>query len=127
MTDARTLARAVRRLCALPLVVASVNHGAKVLAHDGPTLRHAAFVVINAVAAGLVVFAPRRALLPLALLTVQQLYSHGTDLVISVRGSGPFDVASLGVVLFFPILLSALVVERRTGTRAPPPGGRPGS
>jgi hypothetical protein len=115
---------AARLACALVLAVASVQHG--VLAYRGApgAGRHAVFVGVNAAVALLVARWPRAALAPVVVLTAQQLVSHGADLARSVRGPGPLDVASLGVVVFFPALTALLVAERRRGTPARPPRGR---
>ena len=118
-----------RVLFALLLAVTAVNH-ARLAATGAPanSTRHAVFVGLNLGLAGLLVARPGWALVPAALLAVQQLYSHGSDLLASVREPGPFDWASVGVLVFFPALLTLLVVERRrAGTPAPPPAAPPGS
>jgi hypothetical protein len=77
-----------------------------------PPWRHLLFVGINAIFS--IAFARRLRWLPIpcAILTAQQLHSHGTDLVESVR-AGAWDLSSLGVVLVFPfILLSAAGIAR---------------
>ncbi|MCA9586296.1 MAG: hypothetical protein KC657_13145 [Myxococcales bacterium] len=115
---------AARLACALVLAIASVQHA--VLAFGGApgAGRHAVFVGINAAVALLVARWPRAALAPVLVLTLQQLVSHGADLVRSIRGPGPLDVASLGVVVFFPALTLLLAAERRRGTPARPRRGR---
>jgi hypothetical protein len=75
--------------------------------------RHAVFVGINAVGAALLVWRPRWLVLPIGALAAQQIVSHGGDLIRSMTGPGPLDVMSLGVMVFFPILLVAIGVEKR--------------
>lgn len=122
------LLRLARLASAGLLAVAAMSH-ARLAAAGGPhVLRHELFVGLNLALAILLVLRPRWALLPTALLSVQQLASHGSDLVDSMQGPGPLDWASLGVVVFFPALLTLLVVERRTaGTPERPRAARPGS
>lgn len=73
-----------------------------------PPWRHAAFVFINlAVAAGLL--RPRRQwLLPLGVLVVQQLYSHGTSAVHAWLHQGEVDWTSLGILVLLPLTFGAL-------------------
>ena len=99
------------------LAVTALNHALKAPgADDAP--RHAWFVVINVALALLLLLRPRWALVPTTLLTVQQLQSHGTELFRSLRDpSLAFDWASLGVLLFFPLLLLVLVIERRSSSQ----------
>lgn len=124
---ARRLALA-RLIAAGFLAVAAVEHARHAAAGGAHVLRHELFVGINLALAALLVARPRLALVPTALLSVQQLWSHGSDLVDSLRGPGPLDWASVGVVVFFPTLVTLLVAERRrAGTPAPPPGAPRGS
>ena len=116
-----------RKVCAGLLAVTAVNHARLAAAGAGVVWRHELFVGLNLALAALLVTRPRWALVPAALLSAQQLYSHGSDLVHSVRGPEPFDWASVGVLVFFLALLTLLVVERRTADtpalpRAAPPG-----
>jgi hypothetical protein len=107
-----TAARAVRWASVIAFGVSAVRH--LLLAGAEPTLgRHAVFVLVNAAAAALLARRPRWVVLPIAILAVQQLASHGADLVRSLSTPGPLDVASLGVVVFFPLLLAAISVEPR--------------
>ena len=122
------LLRLARLTCAGLLVVAATSHARLAAAGGAHVLRHELFVGLNLALATLLVLRPRWALLPTALLSIQQLSSHGSDLVDSVRGPGPFDWASLGVLVFFPALLTLLVVERRkAGTPERPQAAPPGS
>ena len=111
------------------LAITAMNHARLAASAAGNVGRHEVFVGLNLLLAGLLVARPRWALLPAALLSVQQLYSHGSDLVASVREPGPLDWASVGVLVFFPALLTLLVFERRrtAGTPELPPGGDPRS
>ena len=119
--------RLARHICGGLLALAALNHARLASAGGAHVVRHEVFVGLNLALATLLVLRPRWALVPAALLSVQQLWSHGSDLIDSMRGPGPFDWASALVLVFFPALLTLLVVERRTaGTperpRAAPPG-----
>lgn len=101
--------------CAALLGVTALNHAVQVALGAGNASRHAWFVGINCALALLLIARPRWAIVPTALLAVQQAASHGTALVSSTRDpASSFDWASLGVLVFFPALLALLVVERRT-------------
>lgn len=117
-----------RLVCAALLAITAANHARLAWAGAGNVARHELFVALNLGLALLLVLRPRWALVPAALLSLQQLSSHGSDLAFSLRGPGPVDWASVLVLLFFPALLTLLVVERRrAGTPAPPPGAPRGS
>jgi len=111
------------------LAITALNHARLAAAGAGNVPRHELFVGLNLALAALLVTRPRWALLPAALLSVQQLYSHGSDLIASVREPGPLDWASVGVVVFFPALLTLLVYERRRTAGRPerPPAAPPRS
>jgi hypothetical protein len=113
--------------CAL-LAVAALSHARLAALGGAHVLRHELFVGLDLALVALLVLRPRWALIPTALLSLQQLWSHGSDLVDSLRGQGPVDWASALVLVFFPALLTLLVVERRTaGTPERPPAAPPGS
>ena len=84
----------------------------------GDVARHEIFVGLDLALAVLLVVRPRWALAPTAMLTAQQIWSHGSNLLDSTQGPGPFDAVSALVVVFFPALLALLVVERRAHARA---------
>lgn len=111
------------------LGVTALNHARLAATGAGNVARHEVFVGLNLALAWLLVARPRWALLAAALLSVQQLYSHGSDLLASIHEPGPFDWASVGVLVFFPALLTLLVVERRRtpGTPERPPAAPPRS
>ena len=120
--------RRARLACAALLVFTAVNHGRLAAAGAGDVARHQLFVAVNLGLAAFLALRPRWALAPAALLSVQQLWSHGSDLLESARGPGPVDGSSALVLVFFPALLTLLVVERRTAdTPAPPRAAPPGS
>lgn len=125
----RTSFARVRLPFAALLAVTALNHARLAVAGAGNVTRHEVFVGLNLALALLLVARPRWALVPAALLAVQQLYSHGSDLLTSVREPGPLDWASVGVLVFFPALLTLLVVERRRTGRRPEhrPAAPPGS
>ena len=120
--------RLARLTSASLLALAALNHARLALGGGAHGLRHGLFVGLNLTLATLLVLRPRWALPAAALLSAQQLWSHGTDLVDSIRDPGPFDWASVLVLAFFPALITLLVVERRTaGTPVRPQAGHPGS
>jgi hypothetical protein len=108
--------RLARLVGAAFVVVAAANHGRLAALGEGDVARHAIFVGLDLAFATILVLVPRWALIPAVPLTVQQMWSHGSDLVESVRGAGSVDWISALVVVFFPALLVLLVVERRTPT-----------
>jgi hypothetical protein len=116
----------LRAVAAMLFVVAAANHARLAAAGQGVVWRHDLFVGINIAAAAGLLARPRWTLAPLAALACQQIPSHGADFVRSLR-TEHIDWPSLGVVLFFPAVLTLLVVERRRGTREPPSRAQPGS
>ena len=116
------------RVCAALLALTAVNHARLAAEGLGNVTRHEVFVGLNSALALLLVLRSRWALVPTVLLSLQQLSSHGSELVHSIHGPEAFDWASVGVLLFFPALIALLVVERRTAdTPEPPRKARPGS
>lgn len=111
--------RRLRSVAALLLVVSATNHARLALAGDPSVPRHVLFVAINLALAVMLVRFPRYALVATSVLLLQQMTSHGSDLVRSMRGPGPLDLASLAVCLFFPALVTVLVLERRAARRQP--------
>jgi hypothetical protein len=113
--------RALLAACAVAFVLGAVNHAVLAARGEGDVARHSAFVVVNLIAAALVAIAPRWAIWPMSVLALQQAWNHGNDLV------REGDLPSLGVLVFFPIVLTALVVERRrrTADRTEPPREAP--
>lgn len=117
--DPRARALAFARFAAAGLLVlAAVNHARLSFGGAPGAIRHAVFAGIDAAAALLVARYPRAALAPVALLSTQQLVSHGRDLAASLEGPGPIDLSSLGVIVFFPALIALLIASRRRGTPA---------
>jgi hypothetical protein len=105
-----------RLLFAALLAVTALNHARLAVAGAGNVTRHAVFVGLNFALALLLVARPRWALLPAALLSLQQIRAVAVE-------------ASVGVLVFFPALLTLLVVERRRtgGTPERRPAAPPGS
>ena len=68
------------------------------------TLRHALFAGVNGIFALLFARQVRWVFFPLVALSVQQAYSHGTDLVEAAR-HGRVDVQSALVLAFLPLAL----------------------
>lgn len=113
--------RRARLTCAVLLAFAALSHALQAALGAGEIPRHELFVGINGVLALLVATRPRWALGPLAVLTVQQIYSHGSALVRSIQTpSAAFDWTSLAVLAFFPMLIALLAVEWRVSDRTAP-------
>ena len=122
--------RALRVAAAVLFAVAAVNHAVLASRGQGVVWRHELFVGINLVLGALIALRPRWALPPIALLSLQQIPSHGMDLVRSFDQprAQDWDWPSLGVVFFFPAVIALLVVERRrSGRPEAPRTGPPGS
>ena len=120
--------RLARLTCAGLLALTAVHHARLAWSGGAHALRHGLFVGLNLALATLLVVRPRWALPAAALLAAQQLWSHGRDVLDSIRDPGPFDGASVLVLVFFPALLTLLFVERRrAGTQARPRAAPPGS
>jgi hypothetical protein len=103
-----------RLTCAVLLALAALSHALQAALGARDIHRHELFVGINGVLALLIVTRPRWSLWPLAVLTVQQIQSHGTALVRSIQNpSAAFDWTSLAVLAFFPMLIALLAIEWR--------------
>jgi hypothetical protein len=100
------------------ITVAAVHHGRLAAGGVGDVARHELFACLDLALAVLLAVKPRWALAPTAAISAQQMWSHGSDLVGSMQGSGPIDVVSALVVVFFPALLALLAIERRPHARA---------
>jgi hypothetical protein len=114
--------RVLRSVAAGVLALAAVNHVVLAARGVGEVPRHVVFVLVNAGLAAVVLQRPRWALPAAMLVALQQVPSHGEDLVASLGSQ--LDWASLGVVLFFPALIMLLAVER-TASRPGPPRAAP--
>ena len=110
--------RAARIVSAVLLALAAGYHVMQAVAGEGSVARHWLFVPINAGLAALLVWKPRWAFWPALALTVQQMWSHGLELSRSFLGTEPLDWVSLAVCLFFPALVSILLIERREHAEA---------
>ena len=78
-----------------------------------PAWRHALFIAVNLGAAAGMIFRPRWFALPFAVLTAQQVYSHGMTLVSAWR-SGRIDWPSVVVLVAMPLALFLLVRDGHT-------------
>jgi hypothetical protein len=97
----------------IALVLVAVMHVVKAATGDGDVVRHLVFVVLDGGLGVLVVVRPRWALVPAVILFVQQLGTHGRDLVRGMRGEAPFEVGDLAVMIFFGALIALLFRARR--------------
>jgi hypothetical protein len=75
---------------------------------------HAAFVVIDPITAYLLLRRPEWFPYAFAVLTVQQIYSHGMEALTLWRASSAIDYVSLFIVLMMPSLLVLLVCDAVT-------------
>jgi hypothetical protein len=104
------------RLFALIFVAAAAYHLlalAPGFSIPGTHWRHALFVAIDFLFAGLLLLRPRWLVFPFLVLTVHSLYSHGSHAWMWWRSERRVDWLSLGVVIIMPIMLAVLIVERR--------------
>ena len=107
-------------IVAIGFALAAMHHGVAIVipgwGEPSPVWRHALFVVVNiAVAAGLV-FRPRFFAVLFTLLTLQQLYSHGTYGWHVLTTEGRIDWSSVVVVVALPVLAGLLVWDARRRT-----------
>ena len=72
---------------------------------------HAAFVVIDPVTAYLLLRRPEWFPYAFAVLTVQQIYSHGMEALTAWRASSAIDYVSFFIIVFMPCLLALLVCD----------------
>jgi len=72
---------------------------------------HAAFVVIDPVTAFLLLRRPEWFPYAFALLTAQQIYSHGMEALSAWRAMSAIDYISLVIIIFMPSLLVLLVYD----------------
>jgi len=91
------------------------------LADPSLTAFHAAFVVIDPVAAYLLLRRPDWFPYAFAVLTIQQIYSHGTEAMAAWRIMSAIDYVSLFIIVFMPSLLALLIYDAavRKGQTAP--------
>jgi hypothetical protein len=90
------------------------------MARSGFTPRHLAFVGINVASASLCLTRPRRWFpLYFFVLSLQQIHSHGADLLATWRATATIDWVSLLVMGFLPVVLALALAEERAprGTR----------
>ncbi len=84
--------------------------------NESPPWRNLLFTVVNILAAIGLLKRPSWFIFPYILLMIQQLYSHGTDLVRLWNAEHRFDWISLLVLLVMPAIFVFLLVDRK-GTR----------
>ena len=72
---------------------------------------HAAFVVIDPVTAYLLLRRPDWFPYAFAVLTVQQIYSHGMEALTAWRAASVIDYVSLFIIVFMPCLLVLVVYD----------------
>ena len=72
---------------------------------------HAAFVVIDPITAYLLLRRPNWFAYAFAVLTVQQIYSHGMEALTAWRALAAIDYVSLFIIAFMPALLVLIVYD----------------
>ena len=72
---------------------------------------HAAFVVIDPVTAYLLLRRPDWFSYAFAVLTFQQIYSHGMEALTAWRATSAIDYVSLFIVVFMPSLLVLVIYD----------------
>lgn len=114
---ARPIPRGVFLAIAAFFVVGALFHVAALvrpaLEDPSPPWRHALFVLINLTAALGSLRRPRGFAVAFALLTAQQLWSHGVTAVVVWRDEHRFDWPSVVVLAGMPLVLALLVVDAR--------------
>lgn len=90
------------------------------LAEPSPPWRHALFAAVNLSAAVGALWRPRGVVAAFALLTAQQLYSHGAYALDVWRDERRVDWASAVVLAGMPVVLALFVADARArrGARA---------
>jgi len=72
---------------------------------------HAAFVVIDPVTAYLLLRRPDWFTYAFAVLTVQQIYSHGMEALVAWQAASAIDYVSLLIVVFMPSLFVLIIYD----------------
>jgi hypothetical protein len=97
--------------------VAAAFHAAALvrpdLAEPSPPWRHGLFAAVHLAAAVGALWRPRGVVVAFALLTAQQLYSHGTYALDVWRDEQRVDWASVVVLVGMPVVLALFVADAR--------------
>ena len=78
-----------------------------------PPWRHALFVIINLVVAACLLSRPRVFVGAFAILTLQQMYGHGSMALDAWQTQRQVDWMSLGIVVLMPVIFVLLVLDAR--------------
>jgi hypothetical protein len=89
-------------------------------ASPAPAWRHALFFAINAAAAIGLVRRPRGFWAAFAILTAQQICSHGSAAFFAWRDERRVDYVSLAVIVAMLLVLALLVRDARSSSRSAP-------
>jgi hypothetical protein len=81
------------------------------MADPGLAAFHAAFVVIDPITAYLLLRRPDWFPYAFAVLTVQQIYSHGMEALTLWRAASAIDYVSLFIIVFMPSLFVLIVYD----------------
>ncbi|MES2328517.1 MAG: hypothetical protein V4539_02875 [Bacteroidota bacterium] len=94
---------------------AAVYHVAAILSHtdNSPVWRHMLFCFISITGAWALVKRPSWLFYPLIVLTLQQLYSHGTYLFVKYRDEHSIHWISVGVLILMPVITYAVWIDRK--------------
>ncbi len=78
-----------------------------------PAWRHAVFVVINIIFIIGIIKRPSWFIWFVSILTIQQLYSHGSYAIRLWQSENKIHWVSFGVVILLPVLLSVLITSKK--------------
>lgn len=94
------------RFFALTFFVTAVYHfiGIFYQVNDSPPLRHFVFVCINLLSMYQILNKPRFFKIYFLILLVQQIYSHGNDIITTYQNSGKIDYTSFVDIIFLLIV-----------------------
>jgi hypothetical protein len=81
------------------------------MADPGLAAFHAAFVVVDPITAYLLLRRPDWFPYAFAVLTVQQIYSHGMEALAAWRATSAIDYVSLFIIVLMPSLLVLIVYD----------------
>jgi hypothetical protein len=117
-TPNETLFRIFAALIAGAAVYHVVGLFVPALSPQTPAWRHGLFVAINAVAAWLMLRRPPWFWVLFGLLTLQQLYGHGSKIMSVWRDEGQIEWISLATVIAMPVMTYLLYRDWRVSREA---------
>jgi hypothetical protein len=96
-------------------VLSAIYHlvGLFIHVNDSPFWRNLLFVVINSFVAWGLLKRPSYFIYLFILLMIQQIYSHGSDLINLWNDHHKLDWLSLLVIVILPVMLVFLIIDRK--------------